>query len=749
MQTLTSSAILAPTVQTSSDEDLMFSSINLEQTVNYYETLIDRGDEHSYNYWYLGLAYLLQSREVDAQATWFTPFCEASELEVSALNHELSGVLDRVSSQELTANNLDRAWLISQYLREIDLTHTNNLFRSILLAIKLNLFTPKILEEWTAIEILSDASLVEVDPGILSQVLELLLNFHSAYVCQFIQECLLSFPSQQSLLIKTLSTAALILGHRLGPNSFITEVLEKFREIEPRNTHILEVLCHLYSNLGLHEQATNLSLIIYDFCEILPDKILANHIIIRTLLTSGNWQKIDPIIHRHRELIELFVDKPINYLELPTNQGIMGSYTFSPYTVDLPESYRRIQNQISKIYLECNQAHIKNYPAEPAKLQKQVGVIRIGYLASTLRSHSVGWLSRWLWQYHDRTKFQIFTYCINQNPDDPVYQKWFRDRSDISYCLVPDGERVAAQIRADSIDILIDLDSLTLDTTCRVLAAKPAPIQVSWLGWDATGLPTVDYFIADRYVLPENAQDYYQERIWRLPQSYLAVDGFEIGISTIRREDLDIPHDAIIYWSGQRGYKRHPQTIRLQMEILKSVPNSYLLIKGESDRHTIEELFGTIANEIGVDLDRLRFLNTVADEATHRANLAIADIVLDTFPYNGATTTLETLWMGIPMVTQVGEQFAARNSYTFMLNAGITEGIAWNQREYVEWGVKLGLDRELRSTIREKLRSGRANAPVWNAKQFTLEMEQAYCQMWAKYQEQQSKSEVIEKHSNN
>ena len=105
---------------------------------------------------------------------------------------------------------------------------------------------------------------------------------------------------------------------------------------------------------------------------------------------------------------------------------------------------------------------------------------------------------------------------------------------------------------------------------------------------------------------------------WRLPQSYLAVDGFEVGTPTIRREDLDIPHDAIIYWSGQRGYKRHPQTIRLQMQILKSVPNSYLLIKGESDRHTIEELFGIIANEIGVDFDRLRFLNTVADEVTHR-----------------------------------------------------------------------------------------------------------------------------------
>ena len=162
----------------------------------------------------------------------------------------------------------------------------------------------------------------------------------------------------------------------------------------------------------------------------------------------------------------------------------------------------------------------------------------------------------------------------------------------------------------------------------------------------------------------------------------------------------------------------------------------------------IRNLFGKIAAEEGVSLDRLRFLPGVRDEVTHRANLAIADIVLDTFPYNGATTTLEVLWMGIPMVTQVGQQFAARNSYTFMLNAGIDEGIAWSQAEYVEWGIKLGLDRDLRDKIAGKLRSGRTTAPVWNAKQFTLDMEQAYREMWAKYQEQ-NKHEEIDKYSNN
>jgi predicted O-linked N-acetylglucosamine transferase (SPINDLY family) len=729
------------------NSDLIFRSIDLEQTIDRYETIIDRGDDSSYNYWYLGLAYLLQQQEIAAQATWFIPFEEASDPEVAALTGELIGVLDRFASQELIANNLDNAWLISQHLREIDSTHIDNLLRSIFLSIQLDLFSPELLVEWQGVEILSVDRDFEVDRQTLDLAIESLLSFPDESTLIFIHQCLLSFATDRSHLIELFSSNIMSLAHRFSANSFMTQVLETCLGFQPQNTIVLQILCRLYSRLSEHQKAIDTSFLIYSICNGSAQKIIANANTIGTLLTAGDWLNVMPIVDRHDRLLAIFADEKHNNLDVAINQGLIISATFFPYTADRPEYYRSIQNQIAQIYLDLNRPQAITNKIEPAALAKHTGVIRIGYLASTLRSHSVGWLSRWLWQYHDGAKFQIFTYCINQNPDDPIYQKWFRDRSDLAYCLSSNADEIAAQIRADEIDILIDLDSLTLDTTCQVLALKPAPIQVSWLGWDATGLPTVDYFLVDRYVLPENAQDYYREKIWRLPQSYLAVNGFEVGTPTIGREDLDIPNDAIIYWSGQRGYKRHPKAIKLQMQILKSVPNSYLLIKGESDRHTIEELFGKIANEVGVDIDRLRFLPQAADEVTHRANLTIADVVLDTFPYNGATTTLETLWMGIPMVTQVGQQFAARNSYTFMLNAGIDEGIAWSPEEYVEWGIKLGLDRNLRMQIREKLRIGRTTAPVWNAKQFTLDMEEAYRQMWAIHQAKQQ--EVITDYSHN
>jgi predicted O-linked N-acetylglucosamine transferase (SPINDLY family) len=172
------------------------------------------------------------------------------------------------------------------------------------------------------------------------------------------------------------------------------------------------------------------------------------------------------------------------------------------------------------------------------------------------------------------------------------------------------------------------------------------------------------------------------------------------------------------------------------MKILKQVSNSYLLIKGVAEEAAQKEFFGKIAKAEGVSSDRLRFLPEVATEEVHRANLGIADIVLDTYPYNGATTTLETLWMGIPMVTRVGKQFASRNSYTMMMNAGITEGIAWTDEEYIEWGIKLGKDENLRREITWKLKASRQTSPLWNGEKFTREMEKAYEQMWGKYVEE-------------
>jgi predicted O-linked N-acetylglucosamine transferase (SPINDLY family) len=169
------------------------------------------------------------------------------------------------------------------------------------------------------------------------------------------------------------------------------------------------------------------------------------------------------------------------------------------------------------------------------------------------------------------------------------------------------------------------------------------------------------------------------------------------------------------------------------MQILANVPHSYLLLKGIADEAGLRQSVLELAEKEGVAEERIKFLAGVPTEAQHRANMTIADVVLDTYPYNGATTTLEALWMGLPLVTRVGQQFFARYSYTMLVNAGITEGIAWSAEEYVEWGVRLGHDAALRQAISWKLKQSRHTAPLWNARAFTRDMEAAYWQMWQRF----------------
>jgi predicted O-linked N-acetylglucosamine transferase (SPINDLY family) len=736
-------------MQISTDAPVLNPIARSIQPSKFYETAISIDETIASNYWYLGVSYLLEGREDDAQAAWFVPFSAATETEIATYTDELLVVLEGEASQQIQASNLENAWLIRQHLWTIEPDCVDNILQLIVLAKPLDRLTSEILIKWQIGELLETVLIGSINDELLEQTISALLHrVYSDLSLKLINSCLQLTGDLRPTIVVKLAATASQLFHQQNICSFSVKLAEICKSLLPDNLTVHHILSCLYSGVDLHPQAIANAEYYYQHADSILSQLFGSYLVQRACLTAGNWNNYLGKMERHRELLNSIITDALDDLQKCQIHSLVASSFFTPYFEDNPSINRPLQNQIAMIYQSNLIPVILKSEFDELSLKKKTGVLRIGYLASTLREHSVGWLSRWLFHYHDRESFQIFIYCVNQSPKNTFNHQWFRDKVDISYYFDNNASEIVAQIKEDEIDVLIDLDSLTFDTTCLVMAHKPAPVQATWLGWDASGIPAIDYFIIDPYVLPDDAQDYYQEKLWRLPQTYLAVDGFEVGIPTLSRRDLEIPDDAVVYFSSQGGYKRHPDNIRCQMRIIKAVPNSYLLIKGKSDPDMIRDLFGKIGEEEGVSIDRLRFLPGVPDEYTHRANLAIADIVLDTFPYNGATTTLETLWMGIPMVTQVGEQFAARNSYTFMLNAGIEEGIAWSEEEYVDWGVKLGLDRELRWKIQGKLRSGRTTAPVWNAKQFTLDMEQAYQEMWAKYQEQQDIN-VIDLHENN
>ena len=720
---------------------------NYHSASQIYEQLIVEDPELIRNYFYLGLLQLLQGKEVEAQFTWMSGVSNQDSIQdIDECSKELVNILSVEAKRQKEQNDYATAWLIYRHIHEIDNFNLDNLLELVHISLEVEHIEADITLIQGLINMLykleSNHSNFPENFNLLKNILSRLLKqpTYYDYLVNFIEAYLPLIQTHHNLTIATLINAALRLGHFEHRLDLAIQILEICFKHSPKNVQVLSHLCGLYHNEGNYTKELETAQLCFEISD--NYKYWFNFLILKALLNSGaNWQEALNTFERQKNLLSALISgNPHNLPQAIINQLYTCNYFF-PYITDDPKNHRTLQNQITRL---C-QANLKINPSEKiSKFRQQRSFnqpkLKVGYLSHCMTSHSVGWLARWLIQYHDRQKFEIYGYfsIYRQHPDE--LQTWYEQQMDHVYRAGVDGsgefDVIAQKIEADQIDILIDLDSITLDLNCAVMALKPAPVQVTWLGSDASGIPAIDYFIADPYVLPEQAQDYYTEKIWRLPQTYIAVDGFEVGVPTLRREYLDIPTDAVVYLSAQRGYKRHPETMRLQMQIIKSVPNCYFLIKGLGDQESIKKLFIDMAISEGVNPDCLRFLEITETEAIHRANLGIADIVLDTYPYNGATTTLETLWMGIPIVTRVGEQFAARNSYTMMINAGITEGLAWTDAEYVEWGVRLGTDAALRHDIATRLKASRQTSPLWNAEKFAREMEKAYMQMWDNFWKQ-------------
>ncbi len=717
-----------------------FTEGDYPQAVNLYEKVIksESDIDNTLSYWYLGLALLLDGQEVEAQMVWMMPLSDGETEKIEQYTEELLQVLEIEAERLRQLQEYKLAWLIRQHIREINSDDLNNILNIIQLSSRLNIYDEE-LPLSQAAQLIQSATYDNDDIDKLLQTLELILEVYPVQVStfDFIQACI-STNYKSIKLIDIFCEKASLFINSLSPEK-TSEICDLCLKISSSNIGILANFANLYQCAGKNLESLKFTATILDLSPEILDEIAANYLTIRALIRiGGNWQQAELAHERYEYLLQKLIKSNCDVSE-DHIINLITTVAFAPYFKDNPPSNHAFRNQIaqfsqSRIQTFANQEFSK-YQQEIYERNKDSDkILKIGYISSCLRRHSVGWLSRWILNYHNCEKFHIYAYSLEHTNDSLQQfisqQVWeFNDLSSANII------EIAEKIYQDQIDILIDLDSITSRRVCGVMALKPAPVQVTWLGSDASGLPAIDYFIADPYVLPQSADTYYASKIWRLPNTYVAVDGFEIGTPTLHREDLNIPNDAVIYLTSQTAYKRHPNTVRLQIKILKKVPESYLLIKGQSNQDTIKGFFEKISEEEGVDISRLRFLPLVDLESVHRANLGIADIVLDTYPYNGATTTLETLWMGIPLVTRVGEQFAARNSYTMMMNAGIEEGIAWTDEEYIEWGIRLGKDENLRQQVAWKLRKSRHSAPLWNAKQFTREMEKAYQQMWQIYVE--------------
>jgi len=710
-----------------------------------YEQLIQVNPGNKDNYWHLGLILVLLDRAEEAQATWLAGLLDQNENDskLTQWTLDLVAVLSDEASRQENLENIEVAIRLRQQIQAISPLYINNFLHFIRLNFKDKRFENIDFQDINLNQLFSNHE-DTIDLNLLKEIVATLLQFSTDYLftLAFLAAGLSKFKGSELIpdVTKIILGHAINLGYIHKEFNVAANLCELGLIIDPVHKDLTSYLADFYQESDQYQKAIQAAYQYLNLAENLAEKIDATKTLLKTVVvTGGRWQESCQLFAQQQTLINTLIQEYPLDLNLLQASKLFNSYFFASYFADNPVLNRTTQNNISKICFDnarvqarsCLEKHYLGHQ-ERLKYRHPDRKIRLGYLSFCLRRHSVGWLARALFQHHNHDQYEVYLYCITTPDSQDSLQDWYISQV-LRAIKCVDINVLSKTIFEDEIDILIELDSITVDTTCSVVMLKPAPIQVTWLGWDASGIPTIDYFIADNHVLPANAQDYYHEKIVRLPQSYIACDGFEVGLPTLRREDLGVPAEAIAYYSVQKGYKRHPDTMRLQLEIIKAVPGSYFLIKGSNDTEDMERAFLNLADEVGVERDRLKFLAVDYSEPTHRANMLIADIVLDTYPYNGATTTMETLWMGIPLVTWVGEQFAARNSYTMLINAGITEGIAHNAEEYVQWGIRYGTDPQLRHGVNRKLQTARRTAPLWNGRQFARHMEAAYEQMWADY----------------
>jgi predicted O-linked N-acetylglucosamine transferase (SPINDLY family) len=711
-----------------------------------YEEQIAVEPEQIAYYWDWGILLILAGREEEAHLTWSMLLAEAEPELAEEWVGDLGFSLNQAAEVQAIAENWQLAWALRYYLQEFKPNHLDNLLLLIQYSIQLETLAEHevFLEQAIALLDTQQITLEQLRQTPLFEIVEQLILKYAAFnlSLQFTKTCLKAAPQAEELkeliIFSTLELVQNANQNLAISQSRVVDFLNLCLSFAPNEISVLSHLIGFSPKLGEYQKAISLSEHLLGLATDADAQVMSYYFYLRSLLASGGeWQKAELVSNQYYSLLADIVDKNI---ELNTDNALQLSKgtTFFSYIDDQPERLHRLRKQIGnysssrikECYREASifcQNRLQQYQKNTNKK------IRIGYISSCFSCHAVGYLVRWIFGYHDYEKFDIFVYSLARKND--FIQQFITNQVSNFFDLseINDQGEIAQIISKDEIDILIDLDSITYGKTCIIMALKPAPIQITWLGFDAVGLTAIDYFLADPYVLPSSADSYYTEKIWRLPQTYIAVDGFESTVPNLRRADLDISDSAVTYYTSQVGFKRHPQTTRLQLEILKRVENSYLLIKGSADESSVKEFFQQIADEVGVSHQRMRFLDYAPSPEIHRANMAIADIALDTYPYNGATTTLETLWMGVPLVTKVGEQFAARNSYGFLVNAGVSEGIAWTDDEYVEWGVRFGNDPQLRQDVAWKLRVSRQTSPLWNARKFTLELEKAFKQMWERY----------------
>jgi len=354
--------------------------------------------------------------------------------------------------------------------------------------------------------------------------------------------------------------------------------------------------------------------------------------------------------------------------------------------------------------------------------------IRVAYLSSDFNSHSVSYLSAGLFEVHDRERFEV--YGISWSNDD---SSRIRKRIEKGFDRFIDvrgrsAEQAVTLMRQNEIDIAVNLNGFTSGESNQIFASGSAPVQVNYLGFPGTmGAEFMDYVIGDAFVIPKDAQAYYAEKVVYLPDTFQVNDSKrEVSDSKLGRKEAGLPESGFVFCSFVNSYKISPTVFSIWMRLLNAINGSVLWLAAWNP--WVKENLKVEAARRGIGPERIVFLPT-QHYADYLAMYRLADLSLDTLPFNGGTTSSDALWGGVPLVTCAGKSFAARMAGSLLTAVGLPELITYSLEEYEQLARSLASDSAKLRDIRARLAANRLTHPLFDTVRFARHLEAAYEEM--------------------
>jgi protein O-GlcNAc transferase len=356
----------------------------------------------------------------------------------------------------------------------------------------------------------------------------------------------------------------------------------------------------------------------------------------------------------------------------------------------------------------------------------------IGYLSEQFRNAATAHLTAGLFERHSRDGFRIIAYSWGDDDGSP-YRRKIESDTDLFVNIKALSDSEAAQrIYDDRVNILVDLMGWMHGHRMGILLQRPAPIQVNYLGYPGTtGAPFVDYILADTIVIPKDHHRFFSEEVVYLPHCYQATDPSPwVDGREMTRAGAGLPEDRLVFCAFTTDYKIEPLSFGCWMQILHAVPQSVMWLIAPSDL-TRKNLLQH-ARLQGIDPRRIVFADPLP-KPMHLARISLADIALDTFTVNGHTTTSDTLWAGVPLVTLQGTHFASRVASSILSAAGLNELVAESLSDYKRLAIELALNPDRLKTLKTKLACRKAGMPLFDTDRLVQNLEQAYSRMWHQF----------------